>query len=178
MIFKKSKFLSFLDPKTSGSYWFEARHLYDSANARTCCWYKRIGKTKRSWRLAQKEFRALQRQRGFDLLEPKSLPRPASGRIVGSFGKHLDRKLRIEFERKGLEIEARAGTRAKSIAELYADRDEIIDEQDLQLFFRLLVGLVVARLAQRRLQASLKCIRRAFLGVRQTDMKICVDTGS
>ena len=67
-------------------------------------------------RAPKKEFRALQRQRGFDLLEPRSLPRPVNGRIVGRFGKHVDRKLRIEFERKGIELQANAGRSVKSIA--------------------------------------------------------------
>ena len=71
---------------------------------------------KRTWTRAQKEFRALQRERGFDLLEPRSLPRPVNGRIVGRFGKHVDRELRIEFERKGIELQAKAGRSVKSIA--------------------------------------------------------------
>jgi murein DD-endopeptidase MepM/ murein hydrolase activator NlpD len=88
-----------------------------AANKRRAKKGKLSRSAQRTWKRAQKEFRALKRERGFDLLEPRSLPRPVSGRIVGRFGKHIDRKLRIEFERKGIELEARAGRPVRSIAE-------------------------------------------------------------
>lgn len=88
-----------------------------SRNRRSARGGKLSRRAKKTWQQAQKEYRALQGQRGFDLLEPRSLPRPVKGPIVGSFGKHVDRALRVEFERKGVEIRARAGADVRTIAE-------------------------------------------------------------
>ena len=88
-----------------------------AANKRRAKKGKLSSEAQRSWKHAQREFQALKRERGFDLLEARSLPRPVPGRIVGRFGKHVDRDLRIEFERKGIELEARAGRSVHSIAE-------------------------------------------------------------
>jgi murein DD-endopeptidase MepM/ murein hydrolase activator NlpD len=88
-----------------------------SRNRRAARRGKLSREAKRSWSQAKKEFRALKRERGFDLLEPKSLPRPVKGPIVGRFGKHVDRRLRIEFERKGIELDSRPGAEVRSIAD-------------------------------------------------------------
>lgn len=66
---------------------------------------------------ARKELRELERQRGFDLLEPRSLPRPVRGPVVGGFGRYIDKTLRVELERKGLELRARPGEKVEAIAE-------------------------------------------------------------
>lgn len=65
---------------------------------------------------AVEEYGQLRRKRGFDLLESSSLPRPVAGKIVGRFGKHRDRELRVELDRKGLEFRGQAGEKVKAVA--------------------------------------------------------------
>ncbi len=74
------------------------------------------GRSRQLLKRAQRELRDLRRQRGFDLLEPRSLPRPVPGRIIGKFGRHYDKELRLELERKGIELRARAGHEVQAIA--------------------------------------------------------------
>lgn len=75
--------------------------------------------TRRLQRMVEKaksEYATLRRAKGFDLLERRSLPRPVPGKIVGRFGRHFDKDLQLELERKGLELRAKGGKPAKSIA--------------------------------------------------------------
>ena len=85
---------------------------------------RRLDKNTRTSRRVQRlvdsatnEFKRLRKQKGFDLLEARSLPRPVPGRVVGRFGRHFDKALRLELDRKGLELRAKPGKPVAAIAD-------------------------------------------------------------